>query len=318
MRRALVTGGSGFIGANLVRRLLADGLDTHVLLRPGSNDWRLEEIIGDLRVHRAAIADADKVQEVVTKVRPSHVFHLAVYGAYPNQHGLAEMVRTNIEGTAWVVRAAVEAGAESIVLAGSSSEYGFVDHAPLESEVLRPNSDYAFTKAAASMYGSMLRSQAGTRITTLRLYSAYGPWEEPSRLIPTTAVRGLQGRFPNLAAPTTSRDFVAVEDVVHAFVLAAIVPKAGSVYNVASGTPLSLADVMKVAARQFGLTHEPAWGTMEARSWDTDVWVGNSRLAEAELGWRAGTSFAEGFSGFVDWLGASPSRLRRYVRGAAP
>ena len=104
------------------------------------------------------------------------------------------------------------------VHAGTSSEYGLNSNRPSEDSVLRPNSHYAVSKAAAasliSYYGVVERMP----VVNLRLYSAYGPWEDSSRLIPQVCLRSLEGSLPTLAGPEVTRDFVHVDDVVHAFV----------------------------------------------------------------------------------------------------
>src|SRR5258708_8069653 len=95
MKRVLVTGASGFVGANLARRLLRDGHETHLLLRPSHQSWRLQEIVGDVRVHEADLEDGETVRRVIEAARPHWVFHLPAYGAYPSQTGFQRLVHTN-------------------------------------------------------------------------------------------------------------------------------------------------------------------------------------------------------------------------------
>src|SRR5678815_5617951 len=152
MARTLVTGGTGFVGANLARRLLADGHEVHLLVRPGHAKWRIDEIRNDVRLHQKQLADPAAVATVVRLARPEWIFHLAAHGAYPSQSDVQEMVRTNVTGTVNLVQAALAVSVGAFVHTGSSSEYGFKDHAPSETEWLEPNSAYAVTKAAATHY----------------------------------------------------------------------------------------------------------------------------------------------------------------------
>ena len=99
MKRCLITGASGFVGANLARRLLGESHETHVLLRPDHQAWRLTEIAPLLTYHPVDLTDPEKVRQTVRFIQPDWVFHLAAYGAYSNQTGFARMVDINLMGT---------------------------------------------------------------------------------------------------------------------------------------------------------------------------------------------------------------------------
>ncbi len=315
MKRVLVTGASGFVGANLVRRLLRDGHETHLLLRPSHQSWRIEEIAGDVRAHEADMEDVEGVRRVVMEVKPDWVFHLAAYGAYPNQTGLARMLTTNLVGCAALVDACVETGTESFVHTGSSSEYGYKDHATIEDEALEPNSHYAITKASATDYCQWAALDRDLNAITVRLYSIYGPFEEPTRLIPTLIVHGLQGKLPPLVSPRIARDFVYVDDAVDAMLQVAAAPSIprGAIYNICSGVQSTLADVVEVARKLMGISAEPIWSSMPDRSWDTDRWVGSPQRIEREIGWRAQTTFQEGLKQTIGWFEGHPELLRHYA-----
>jgi len=315
MKRILVTGASGFVGANLVRRLLKDGHDAHLLLRPSYQCWRLEEISADVHVHEADVEDVDGVRRVVTAAKPDWVFHLAAYGAYPSQTGLPRMVSTNLMGCAALVDACAETGVESFVHSGSSSEYGFKDHAAAEDEVLEPNSHYAITKAAATHYCQRTARERDLNAVTVRFYSIYGPFEEPGGLIPTLILHGLRGMLPSLASPRIARDFVYVDDAVDAMlrVAAARSISRGAVYNVCTGMESTLANVVAVARKVMDISAEPLWSSMPNRSWDTDRWVGSPVLMEREVGWRARTTLEEGLKQTVRWFEEHPELVRFYA-----
>lgn len=308
MKRALVSGAAGFVGANLVRRLLGDGHEVHALVRPGSDPWRLEEVRSEVRVHAADLADADAVDSIARAIRPAWVFHLAAHGAYPAQRDARRIVQTNVVGTLNLVEACLENGFEAFVNAGSSSEYGFKDHRPTEGEALEPNSVYAVAKASATLFCRYTARSLGVHLPTMRLYSAYGPYEEPTRLIPTLVLLGLEGRLPSLARPEVARDYVYVEDVVEAFLLAAATPgqEPGAIYNVGTEVQTSLHAVVEVARRVLAIGEQPRWGSMPDRGWDTDVWVADARRIRRDLGWQPRYTFEQGFQATVDWFRENP------------
>ena len=309
MARAVVTGGSGFVGANLVRRLLAEGHEVHLLLRPGHAAWRLEDLARDVAVHFVELEDASTVEATMLAIRPEWIFHLAAHGAYSWQTDLAAMVATNVTGTMNLARAAVRCGAAVLVNAGSSSEYGLKDYAPDEDEPLEPNSAYAVTKAAASSFCRMTARAEGVPMPTLRLYSVYGSWEDPGRLVPALLRAALAGTWPPLANPETARDFVFVDDACDAFLRAAHGPwpDPGVIWNVGSGRQTTLREIVDTTRSVFFVESEPVWGSMPGRDWDTTVWVADPRRIAADLGWQANTSLADGLLATATWLRERPA-----------
>lgn len=315
MRRVLITGGTGFVGANLARRLLRHGHEVHLLVRKCCQTWRLEGISTDVHVHEVDVEDRDGVRRIVAQVKPDWAFHLAAYGAYPTQTGIDRMAATNLLGCANLLDACADVGVESFVHTGSSSEYGYKKQAPAEDGPLQPNSHYAITKAAASYYCQFTAVQRDLHAVTTRLYSVYGPYEAPTRLIPTLIVRGLQQQLPPLVSPRTARDFVYVDDAVDAIVIAASridLPR-GSIFNVCSGTQIDLESVVSVARTMLGIAAPPVWSSLQQRPWDTDTWVGSPAAMERATGWRAAIEFEAGFQRTVDWLREDPARVRFYA-----
>ena len=323
MKRVLITGGTGFVGSNLARRLVRDGHRVHLVVRPGHATWRIQPIAGGITLLDADLADGASVERVVAQAQPDWIFHLAAFGAYPHQTDVETMVQTNVRGTCNLVAAALEVGVEALVNAGSSSEYGYKDHAPSEAEPLEPNSSYAWAKASATLFCRHAAHQRGAHMPTLRLYSVYGPYEEPGRLLPSLIASGLRGELPPLVDPRVARDYVYVEDVADAFVRAAERrgPDPGAVYNVGTGVQTSLAEIVEVARRRLGVAGEPRWGSMPNRSWDTDVWVSDIGKIRHDLGWQPATTLEEGFGRFVDWCCATPQVRALYdaaIRRAIP
>ena len=314
MKRVLLTGGTGFVGANLARRLLADGHDIHLLVRPEHCKWRVEEITDAVQFHTVDLASEDGVHKIVREVRPDWVFHLAVYGAYSDQQDLLKMIQTNINGTIHLITACMSVGIDAFVNTGSSSEYGYKDHAPCEREVLEPNSNYAITKAFATQYCRYTARDQCVNLRTLRLYSVYGPYESPCRLFPAIISAGLKGELPPLANAESCRDFIYVDDVIDAYLLAASCPckNPGEVYNVGTGVQTTLREVVDFSRGYFGISAKPRWGTMPNRPWDTNVWVADSRKLRDELGWRQRFTVEGGFRTMVEWARERMPALFRY------
>jgi dolichol-phosphate mannosyltransferase len=314
MKRAAVTGATGFVGACVARRLLRDGHEVHLLVRPSHQPWRIADIARDVRLHVVDMHDRGAVARAVADIRPEWVFNLMAHGAYSSQTDADEIVRTNLLGTIHLLDAARAAGAESFVQTGSSSEYGFKDHPPREDEAVAPNSTYAVTKAAATHYGQMIARAHDINVVTLRLYSVYGPFEEPTRLIPTLIRHGLAGTLPPLVSPDTARDFIYVDDVEEACVRAAATPgqARGAVYNVGTARQTTIRDAVETLGRLLPISGKPSWGTMAARSWDTSVWVSDNTALRERLGFVPRWSFEDGLRATIAWQTETAERRKFY------
>lgn len=312
-KRVLVTGGGGFVGAQLAYTLAEAGHHVFATVRPGETSWRLAQADG-IEILPVDLERDQDVHDAVSASLPQWILHLAAHGAYSWQTDRERILSTNLRATMTLLDAAVAHSVEAFVHAGTSSEYGAKDHAPHETEAPEPNSDYAVTKAAATMYCAHIARSTGLHAVTLRLYSVYGPWEEPGRLVPTLLARGLEGRLPPLVAPSTVRDFVYVGDVCQGFVSAAArsdLPR-GSILNVGSGRETTLREIVSVVRDLLSVPVEPEWGTHGGRAWDTSVWVADPSLAATRVGWQSHTVLRDGLAATVDWLLANPRLWARY------
>jgi nucleoside-diphosphate-sugar epimerase len=315
MKRIVITGSTGFVGSNLTRRLIRDGHEIHLLVRRGYQSWRIEGLPPKVYIHETDLTDKDELEGAIGEIKPEWIFHLAVYGAYTWQKDLHQMVQTNVVGTMNLLDSCLKTGFESFVNTGTSSEYGYKDHPPKETECLEPNSCYAVTKASATMYCRYIAQSRGIRVSTLRLYSAYGPFEEPGRLIPTLAVKGLAGELPPLVNPEVGHDFVYIDDVVDAYLLAAgnNDQEFGAVYNVGTGKQISIGEIVASVQKILKINAKPVWGSMPDREWDTNIWVADSRKIQTELGWRPRYTFEQGFKQMIKWLKNNSTYQNKYT-----
>ena len=300
--RALITGASGFIGCALSTHLVAAGEEVHAVVRPKSTSWRNDALQG-ATVHDGSILDADWLDATVHAVQPDVIFHCAAHGAYSFQRDARTIAATNVVGTTNILHAAAAAGCARLINSGTSSEYGDCDHAPSESEAPHPNSLYAATKAAATWLCSMSAEPLGIEVVTLRLYSAYGPFEDPRRLMPALCAHALRGELPPLADPWIVRDFVYIDDVIDAYLAAARAPHPQPVYNVGTGVETSLEALVELARDVFHIEAAPDWGAYPNRDWDVRCWRADATLIAQDLGWTPRRSLREGLRMFADWIG---------------
>lgn len=299
----LITGATGFIGANLCRRLVGEGVRPHVLIKPSSLRWRLEDILDRVEVHEADIRDAEAVTAVVESVRPGVIYHLATHGAYHYQDDCETILLVNVFGLWNLLNACNRVGYELFVNTGSSSEYGRKQFAMRETDVLNPNSFYAVAKSAQSLLCAHCANTDGLPLVTVRPFSVYGPYEEPGRLIPNLMMAAVEGKRLDMASPATARDFVYVDDVVDLYLAVDELSKlGGEIVNIGTGVQTSLSRIVETCEKVGGKPLDVHWDSMEARVWDSDSWVADLSKLRRMTGFTPGTTLEEGLAKCLPWF----------------
>ena len=294
-RRVLVTGASGFIGSHLVRRLVEIGCSVVALVRPSTNLWRIQNIVDRIETVEGDLRYLDYRDLASGLSDTAVIFHLAAAGVDSAADDQATIVETNVMGTLRLLQLGCELEVGRFVYCGSCLEYGggtFVSEDQFSSS---PISEYAASKTAAYLLGNTFVQRYGLPVTSLRPFQVYGPLEASNRLVPQTITRSLNGEKIELTGGEQSRDFVFVEDVVEAFLRAAIVPKAvGGTFNVCGGSATSVREVVSAIIELTGGSATPLFGALPYRP--TEIWTmtGDPSRAKETLGWRLKTSLTEG------------------------
>jgi len=274
-------------------------------VKPSSTPWRLNGIEDGVAVHPVDITDAARVEDVIQRIRPTIVYHLATHGAYHYQNEPEPILLVNVTGLWNVVRACSKVGFDLFVNTGSSSEYGAKSFAMRETDVLEPDSFYAVAKSAQSLLCRHVGRSTRQAIVTLRLFSVYGPYEEPTRLVPRLMMAAIEGKPIDMASPTTVRDFVYVADVVDVYMrIDALRRLAGEIVNVGTGAQTSLAQLVEALGQVVGAPIDARWDRMEPRGWDTDVWVADVSKLRKSIGATPPTGIREGLAASLAWFRA--------------
>lgn len=298
----LVIGASGFIGANVLRRCLEARDDVLGTFFTGDS-WRLQGIAAS-NLAFLSLQDPVSVRSLLRRAKPRTIFDCSSFGAYSFESDADQIHSTNYISFVRVMEEVASLDVAAYVHAGSSSEYGLNAAAPAESDPLVPNSHYAVSKAATSQAIAFYGKVRGIPVVNLRLYSVYGPFEDSSRLIPVLCQRSLSRSLPQFARPEVTRDFVHIDDVMEAFVDAALSMSpeiAGESFNIGTGKKTSLEALAELARGLFGIDAKPVFSSSVGRQWDSDNWFANPAKARQLLGWRAKIDLADGLLRTRDW-----------------
>lgn len=302
----VITGATGFIGAGAVRRFVKEGHEVHVFIRPRASLWRIGSTEKAIKKHRIDLLNHKAVEKTLRKINPRFIFHFAAYGTYPFQQDEELVIRTNVNASANLFRAARQLKRlELIVNAGSSSEYG-VNSLPMkENDMPHPNSLYATAKASQTLLAEYFSAHAGVPIVTVRFFSVYGPYEEPVRLIPVVLTSCIKKEPLRLSSPLPRRDFIFIEDCLDILTILSKQPKIaiGEVLNVGSGRDYSVRDVVENAMAVCRLKVPVEWGIGQKRGFDhKGKWVADISKIKKMLRWKPRYSLSEGLGISAEWF----------------
>jgi UDP-glucose 4-epimerase len=298
-RRLLVTGASGFIGTRLCRRAVKEGAIVHALSR------RAQGEAGEVRWERGDLTDEAVARDLVRRVQPDVVLHLASeVGGGRDLELVLPMLRSNLVATVNVMVACAEVGCARVVLAGSMEEPDLGDPDAIA------QSPYAVAKWGALAYARHLHALHELPVVHLRVFMVYGPGQlDLRKLVPYVTVSLLRGETPKLSSGARAVDWVYVDDVVDAFLRAAVAPGLdGRSLDVGSGE-LVTARALVVRLRELvGGDVEPAFGTIADRPLER-VRAADPLAAAEAMGWRPQMRLEEGLARTVAFYHSNHDRL---------
>jgi len=305
MTNILITGAGGFVGANLVHDLIKSKQNVSIVVRKQSNLWRLKNVLSHISVNYVDMTNIAEISKVIKKIQPNIVYHLAAHGGYPFQQDLDIIIKTNLISSVNLMRAlSTHCNQCTFVNTGSSSEYGPKQKAMRESDLTEPTSVYGITKLSQTLFAKYFNQQYNLHTITLRLFSVYGPYEEPGRLIHDMMMALVGKKELELSSPKPRRDFVYMVDVISALKKAALVKDAkGKVFNIGSGRDYSVKDVLDIACNVTDTKLKVKWGVeKKSRSFNSNSkWIADITNANKILKWKPTISFREGLLKTYEW-----------------
>jgi len=303
----LVTGGAGFIGSNIARKLLARGEQVRLLDDFSTGKRENLNNLADAEVIEGSLLDQACLQKAVEGV--AYILHQAAIPSVPRS--VKDPLSTNeanVTGTLNLLKAAKEAQVKKFVCAASSSAYGDTEVLPKrESMPADPLSPYAVSKYTGELYAKVFASVYGLPTVSLRYFNIFGPYQDPASeyaaVIPKFIISILKGEVPEIYGDgEQSRDFTYIDNAVEANLLACKSEKVGSgeVINVACGESYSLNSLVEQLNEIMGTAIKPVYS--DPRPGDVKHSLADITKAQELLGYEIKVSFKEGLKRTVEWF----------------
>ena len=288
--RAFVTGASGLIGTRLISRLVADGVEcAGMSLTRQVGIPTVQHVLGDC-------ADSETVCRAVAAFAPDVVYHCAMTSGHAHTPAQRlRMLHASVLGTAATLEAAEAASVSRFVYAGSFLAYAPSNECLSEQSPLGPTTARGIAKYTADMLVQQMATRLRMHVSTLRIFSVYGPGEAPTRFIP----RLLRSLRDNVGMPLITwprHDLVFVDDVVHAMMQAATLDfPTGEIFNIGSGHATTNGEVVAVAEAVTGKTLRVE-GKYPGSPADSTLWCADIAKARRMLAWTPQFDLAAGLT----------------------
>jgi len=312
-KSVFITGGTGFIGSHLSRRLVNEGAEVSILARENSSLDLISDIKKKVRIYHSEITDINSLLKIVKKTSPKIVFHLAaIVNAGLGFESLKSLIDVNLLGTINMLKASNEVNTvKRFVFIGTSDVYGSMGIPFSENCDVNPISTYAASKASAELFCRCLAGEYKIPWVILRPFIVYGDGQSPNMFIPQLIQSALKGKDFSMTGGEQTRDFLYINDFVDTCIRAALRKEAeGEIINVASGKEVLLADVAK---KVMSLLDDPVkirFGALPYR--ENERWRVRADIKKAKLllGWRPETNLTEGLKKTIHWYQDNRERLQ--------
>lgn len=308
----LVTGAAGFIGSHTSEALLARGwkvvgVDNFCDFYPRA--WKEANVkaIGNIDVEEMDITDGPRVASLVSKVKPAAIVHLAAMaGVRPSIEQPGLYSRVNLDGTTYLLEAAVKNGVSKFIFASSSSVYGNNSHVPFSEEdaVNEPISPYAATKRSGELICHTFWHLYKLPISCLRFFTVFGPRQRPDLAIHkfTRLIRAGKS-IPFFGDGSMSRDHTFIADIVSGIMASFDRCDRYRIYNLGGSHPVTLKtlveEIEKATGKKAIIDRKPT------QMGDVERTYADLTRAKAELGYEPKVPLSEGLKQFVRWLNES-------------
>lgn len=307
--KVLITGGAGFIGSHLAKRLISENCHVsiidclHSYYSPDRKILQLKQIedFGEFDFYKHNLLDSESTIKLFNLISPDIVIHLAALPgvAYSIENPLA-YVDYDVKVTINVLEAAGKAKVEKVIFASSSSVYGNQSHVPFSENMAtgRVVSPYAAAKYSAESFCHVYEHLYGYQMNILRFFTVYGPWGRPDMAITKFIHTLLKSENISLFGSNSSRDYTYIDDIVNGIWLTMTKLESSSILNLGSGRPISLEYLVSQLEQLFP---QMVVKQEDKRLGDVDQTWADISKAKSLIGYEPKVEFQEGLARTVKW-----------------
>ena len=313
-KRILVTGGLGFIGSHLVKRLLSEGAEVSIIGRPGSQIWRLEEQLKNISIYEVDVTESRKVEICIKDICPEIVFHLAAYGVNSAQKEYIKAANINILGTINILNSLKDTNCKKFINMGSCAEYGDMKDLMKEDMYPEPVSIYGSSKASATIIAHQIARENNIVIITLRPFGIFGEGEERHKIFCHIILSILQNKEVRLTSCEQLRDYCYIENIIDGLIMSAKSNLKSNIFNIANGSLFPLKYYVDLIFKNIKTNMVPLYGTVEYRK--NEIWSPAADISKihTELGWSPRISLEDGIVKTIKWYEENKDMLIKYLR----
>ena len=303
-KKILVTGGAGFIGSHLTRRLLELGAEVSVLVKYKSivDNVRLSSIWDDIEIIESDLRNLDSLKQLKSK-NYDIVFHLAAYNHVGDSFlHVNESLTSNTVATANLFESVSEYN--RFVYTATSEVYGFQDSVPFNEEFMPfPISPYAIGKYGGELYARMKRHQTNKDIVCIRPFNTFGPYQSDRAIIPEIIIKCLRGLPVETTEGKQTREFNYIDNIIDGFIkISEVNPSPKDPINIGMNKEIAIRDLVKKIHNISNSSSELKIGSLSDR--ETEIWrmYSDNSKAKEILGWSPSVSFDEGLQKTIKWF----------------
>jgi UDP-glucose 4-epimerase len=304
--RILLTGATGFLGSHFLRRMMREKMEGAILVRPGSDLWRITPLPVPLQVIEGDLRSIEQVAGAIRAFGAEALVHCAWTGAGGRMRNDFAQVEANLWPSLALLKVAMEGGCRTFLGLGSQAEYGPQNRRLDEGAATEPTTLYGATKLALCRLSGQLCRQWGMRFLWMRVFSTYGPMDDaregvPNWLLPTL-IRALgRGEVPALTGCEQRWDFLHATDAAEAMWEVLRNGEAEGIFNLGSGEARRLRELVELVRDRIDPGLPLGFGQVPYREDQVMHLEADIGRLERVTGWRPRVALEEGLEGEIEW-----------------